>query len=190
MFHNLEGFCNTQNRKEDYKVLLFIIYYHGRINYQKKKYLQIHSKKGKISVQKKIDREEGIFMAIERTWEPTILYESDRYTLFAQDKSENYSTIRSIMLCMGERTFEIGKYEKNIIAGEHTFCEFNDQYVAIISENRYTRREKTIQTLFDLQNQKFLVGEQDILMQIFLESEKSENKQKRKVTGCKLEYIA
>lgn len=79
---------------------------------KKKKYLQIHSKKGKISVQKKIDREEAIFMAIERTWEPTILYESDRYTLFAQDKSENYSTIRSIMLCTGERTFEIGKYEK------------------------------------------------------------------------------
>lgn len=80
--------------------------------------------------------------------------------------------------------------KKNIIAGEYTFCEFNDQYVAIISGNRYTRREETIQTLFDLQNQKFLVGKQDILMQTFLESEKSENKQKRKVTGCKLEYIA
>lgn len=119
-------------------------------------------------------------MAIERTWEPTILYESDRYTLFAQDKSENYSTTRSIMFCTSEKTFEIGKYEKNIIAGEYTFCEFNDQYVAIISGNRYTRREETIQTLFDLQNQKFLVGEQDILMQTFLESKKSGNKQKEK----------
>lgn len=86
------------------------------------------------------------------------------------------------VLCFvrAKRLLRLESMKKNIIAGEYTFCEFNDQYVAIISGNRYTRREETIQTLFDLQNQKFLVGEQDILMQTFLESKKSGNKQKEK----------
>lgn len=109
-------------------------------------------------------------MLIERNEQSIILFQSDEYTLLAHDVGGRFSMIRTITVCLEDQTIEIGKYEKNPIAGKQSFCQFNDRYVAILTQNQSTGEIDTIKKLFDLNHRKFIMGEPSLLIHTFFET--------------------
>ena len=87
-----------------------------------------------------------------------ILYQSPKYTLIACDEMEEFSNIRTLVFKSEDKEIPIGSFETFIVAGEHEWCIYNEDFVAILHENRQTGLEPTIKTLFDTNNQDFIVG--------------------------------
>ena len=87
-----------------------------------------------------------------------ILYQSPKYTLIAYDEMEEFSNIRKLIFKSEDKEIQIGGFETIIVAGEHEWCIYNDDFVAILHENRQTGLEPTIRTLFDTNSQDFIMG--------------------------------
>lgn len=97
-------------------------------------------------------------MAISFKRDEKILYQSPKYTLLAYDEMEEFSNVRTLIFKSENREIQIGSFETIIVAGEHEWCIFDDNFIAILHENRQTGLKPTIKTLFDINNQDFVVG--------------------------------
>lgn len=106
-------------------------------------------------------------MKVEKNEQSIILSQSEEYTLWAHDVGGRFSTRRTIIFCSKGKTIEIGRYEKSPIVGEIYFCQVNDRYVAILTQNQAAGAIPTIKKLFDLKSRKFIMGEPEFLIHTF-----------------------
>lgn len=99
-----------------------------------------------------------------------VLFETEKFFIISQDESEEYSTVRMLYLQFkdtGEK-HHIAGYSVDGVAGEHNWCQYNDNALVILYNNDYSPlSEPIIKELIYFPTFTFVTGNQNQLREVY-----------------------